>query len=337
MYQTDTLVPLQGTISDTIDETVAGVIEFLPTILAAVVILLVGYVIGRVLGGVVTRVVRKIGVGRYAQGTAIEDVSEGDSIARSLGLLVSYYVYFVAVFAAANVLDIPELSDLLGDLAGFLPVILGAVVILVIGFVVGRIVGDIVSKVVGSLGIGPYLQGTPLEQFGDQEGEFGRIVGKLVTYYVYLLTLLTVAEAIDIPELSDLLNGFAAYLPVLAGGLIVLLVGIWLAEKVSDIVGESGQSRGVGLAAVAVKILIYYLTITIVLGTIGFEVAALTTLFTALVVSFFGALGLALAIGIGIAVGLGGQDFVAENIDDWADTVGSVGERDQMDDDRMDD
>jgi len=326
MYQPVTFAPLQGTIDNTIDDTIADVIEFLPTIIAALVILLVGYIIGRILGNLVTRVVRKIGVGRYAEGTAIEEVSDGDGIARGLGLLVSYYVYFVAVFAAVNVLEISELSDLLRDLAGFLPVILGAIVILVIGFVVGRIIGDIVSKIVGSFGIAPYLRETPLERFSDQKGEFGRIVGKLVTYYIYLLTLLTVAEVIEVPALSELLNRFAAYLPALAGGLIVLLVGIWLAERVGDIVRESGEGRPVGLAATGVKILIYYLTITIVLGTIGFQVTALTTMFTAFVVAFFGALGLALAIGIGIAVGLGGQDFVAENIDDWANSIGGIGD-----------
>lgn len=195
--------------------------------------------------------------------------------------------------------------------------------------VVGRIVGDIVSKVVGSFGIAPYLRDTPLEQFADQKGEFGRIVGKLVTYYIYLLTLLAVAEVIEVPALSELLNDFAGYLPTLAGGLIVLLVGIWLAERVSEIVHESGSGRAIGLAALGVKILIYYLTITIVLATIGFEIEALTTLFTAFVVAFFGALGLALAIGIGIAVGLGGQDFVAENIDDWANSLGEMTDSDE--------
>lgn len=124
------------------------------------------------------------------------------------------------------------------------------------------------------------------------------------------------------------MNEFAAYLPALAGGLAVLLVGIWLAEKVADIVRESGEGRPVGLAAVGVKVLIYYLTITIVLGTIGFQVTALTTLFTAFVVAFFGALGLALAIGAGVALGLGGQDFVANNIDDWADSATGAAETD---------
>jgi hypothetical protein len=121
-------------VSDAIDEAITDAIDYLPVVVGALVILVVGYVIGRFLGGVVTRAVRRLGVDRYASGTAFEGAGEGDAIARALGKLVSYYVYFVAALAAANVLDIPELSELLADLGSFLPVILGAVVVLVIGF-----------------------------------------------------------------------------------------------------------------------------------------------------------------------------------------------------------
>jgi hypothetical protein len=78
-----------------------------------------------------------------------------------------------------------------------------------------------------------------------------------------------------------------------------------------------------------VKILIYYITITIALGTIGFEIDPLTSLFTTFMVAFLGALALALAIGIGVAVGLGGKDYVAENIDGWMGQARSVAELDE--------
>jgi len=304
----------------TIEQTIADVIAVLPTVIAALVVLLVGYIIGRVLGSVVTRVVRRIGISDYTGGTAVEgveSVESDDGIAKTLGKIVAYYVYFVAILAAADILGISQLTDILSELAAFLPVVLGAIVVLVIGFIVGRVVGDIVAGVVGGLDIGSYLRETPLEQLGDTEGEFGRIVGKLVTYYIYLLTLLAVADILAISILSELLNTFAGYLPALFGGLVVLLIGIWVAERVADLVHEMGTGRPISLAALLVKVFIYYITVTIVLGAIGFDISVLTNLFTTFVVAFFGAFALALAIGIGVAIGLGGQDFVAENIDGW--------------------
>ncbi|WP_336135026.1 mechanosensitive ion channel family protein [Natronomonas amylolytica] len=319
-------------VSTAIEQTIADVIAYLPTLISALVILVIGYIIGRIVGGIVTRVVRSIGISKYTQGTAIEEVGSGDGVSKALGKIVAYYIYFVALLAAADVLGIPQLTDLLSELAAFLPVILGALVVLVIGFVIARILGDIVSGIVGSLGVGQYLRETPLEPLSESEGEFGRLVGKLVTYYVYLLTLMAVADILAIGALSSLLNTFAAYLPVLIAGFIVLLVGIWIAERVGELIADTDDSRMIQLASVGVKLLIYYITITIVLATIGFNITTLTTLFTAFVAAFFGALALALAIGIGIAVGLGGQDYVAENIDGWMDTtVGTVTDEESTD------
>jgi hypothetical protein len=309
-------VPLQFQIGDTVRQTLADVVAYLPTLIGALVILLVGWIVGRLLGGVVTRIVRRLGIGRYTDGTAMEEVG-ADSVARALGRLVAYYVYFVALVAAVDVLNIDLLTELLSDLGAFLPVVLGALAVLVVGFVVGRVIGDVVSGVVGGIGIGPYLRDTPLEQLGDTDGEFGRLVGRVVTYYVYLLTLLAVADILRVDALSAFLDELVAYLPALVGGLLVLLVGIWVAERVGGLVADAGDSRAVGLASVAVKVLIYYVAVTMALGAVGFSVAPLTNLFTAFVVAFLGALALALAIGIGVAVGLGGQEYVAENVDDW--------------------
>ena len=319
MVMQNTITVLQ--IGNAVEQAVADAIAYLPTVVAALVILLVGYLIGRILGGLVTRIVRRLGVDRYTDGTAMADVGSGDGIARALGTIVAYYVYFVAILAAADVLRIPQLTQLLSELGAFLPVVLGALVVLVIGFVAGRVIGDIVADVVGGFGIGPYLDDTPLEQLGDTEGEFGRIVGQLVTYYVYLLTLLAVADILAIDALSSLLDLFASYLPALIGGLLVLLVGIWIAERVAGLVRGMGDGRTIHAASLVVKVFIYYITVTIAVATIGFDVSVLTNLFTAFVAAFFGALAIALAIGIGLAVGLGGQDYVAENIDGWVDAA----------------
>jgi hypothetical protein len=330
-------VPGQVSVIDSINSTIAGVIGFLPTIVGALLVLLIGYIIGRILGGIVTRVVRAIGLRTYAKNTVVGEAgpSGGDGLARAIGKIVSYYVYFVAILAAVDLLGIEALSALFGDIGGFLPVLLGALLVLIIGFIIGRIVGDAVGDAVGGFGIGPYLTDTPLERFGDQKGEIGRLVGTLVTYYIYLLTLVAVADIVQIEALSSLLNAFAGYLPALIGGLVVLLVGVWIAERAGRLVSGIDGSRGMALAGLAVRLLIYYITITIALDTIGFETTVLTNLFTTFVVAFFGALALALAIGIGVAVGLGSQDYVRENVGSW---VGSAQEsvRDESEDESED-
>lgn len=307
--------------------TVDRVIEYLPTLLGAAGILAIGLVVGKFLGGLVARIARRAGIGHYADGTAVEGVERNDGISRGLGKLVAYYVYLVALLAAADVLGIQELTDLLSNLGSYAPIVLGALAVLVVGFVAGRVVGELAAGLVSDFGVGRYLRETPFEDLGD-EYSVSYLVGKVVTYYVYLLTLLAAADILQIDALSALLNRFAAYLPALTAGVLVLLVGVWLAERAAAVVEESDDGRATHLAGLAVKLFVYYVTVTIALSTLGVDVTVLTDLFTVAVVTFFGALGLALAIGVGVAVGLGGQDFVSENIDDWAASVSGTLEED---------
>lgn len=299
------------------------IVDYLPTLLGAIAILLVGYVAGRFLGGLVARMVRRVGVRRYTDGTAVEGVGRNDGVPRGLGKIVAYYVYFVALLAAADILGIQELTDLLAGLGSYMPVVLGALAVLIVGFIAGRVVGDLVAGVVSDFGVSRYLRETPFEDVGD-EYSFSHLVGRLVTYYVYLITLLAAADILEIGALSELLNRFASYLPALGAGLLVLLVGVWLAERAAGAVMDSGEGRATHLAGIGVKLLVYYLTVTIVLATVGVDVTILTDLFLTIAVLLVGGLALSLAIGAGLAFGLGGQEFVAENIDDWAASVNAT-------------
>ncbi len=299
-----------------LQDTVASIVAFIPVLVSAIVVLIIGWIVGRILGGITTRILEGIGLSDYAQDTPLESEGE-DGVASALGTLVAYLIYFYAILAAANVLGIQILSQLLSNIGQFLPVVLSAIVILVIGFVIGRVVGDIIADLIGEFGLEGYLRDTPLENITAAVGGFGGIIGTLAEYYIYFLTLLTAADVLQIPILSRLLNNFAGYVPTLIGGLIVLFLGILLAEFVEDVVADTDASRLTTLIGLGVKLFIYYIAITIALNTIGFSTTVLTTLFTAAVTAFFGALGLALAIALGIGVGWGSKDYVAENIDDW--------------------
>jgi hypothetical protein len=322
-------LPLQVGLGAAIEETLGGIVEFVPVVVGVLVVLLIGYIIGRVLGGIVTRLLQGVGLSKYVPASM---KAQPGALERSLGKLVSYYVYFIALLAAADILGIAILSDLLANLAEFLPTILGAIVVLVIGFLIGRIVGGIVEDVVGGLGLAGVVQDTPLERFADSEGEFGHIVGMLVEYYIYLITLLAAADILDIPGLSTLLDTFAGYIPALIGGLVILVVGILVAEFVEELVVNAVEGRVGRVAGVAVKVFVYYIVVTLALSAIGFDTAILTNMFTVFVTAFFGTLAVALAIGVGVGVGLGSKDYVADNIGGWVDNArASVAEPDGSD------
>ncbi|MGQ5516419.1 hypothetical protein [Halococcus saccharolyticus] len=104
---------------------------------------------------------------------------------------------------------------------------------------------------------------------------------------------------------------------MLLGGLAVLVVGIYVADLLGDLVASADRSRAADIAGLVVQLFVYYIVIVFALDTAGFDTSVLTTLFASFVMALFGALGLAAAIAIGIGLGWGSKDCVADNIDGW--------------------
>jgi MFS family permease len=273
------VLPLQLAGSEQrLSQVIGQILSFLPVILSAIVILAVGLVVGRLLEAIVVRVLQGIGLSDYTGGTALETSGEegADSNTRS-GKVAAFYVYFVAILAA-DVLQIPVLSDLLAQISAFVPVVISAIVVLVLGFIVGRVIRDIIADLISGFNLGQYLRDTPLGRFADQKGEFGNIVGALVAYYVYFLTIVTAANILQIGVLSRLLSQFAGYLPTLIGGLAVLIAGILIGDFVGGLVANIDGRRITDIFGVAAKVFIYYMTATLTLNTIGFATDVLTKL-----------------------------------------------------------
>lgn len=311
------LLQLQS--QDPVNEMAETIISFIPDLLGAILILVIGGIVGLVLGGVVASVLEKVGLDQYVRGTPLDN-GESRRLSRAVGTLVKYFVYYITLMAVAGFLGIQVLSDLLSNIGSYLPVILGAVGILIVGFIIGRVLEDIVADLVGGFGVEPYLDGTPLENLTKERG-LGGLVGQVVALYVYFLTILAVADTLQIPVLSGLLTSITTYIPQLIGALVILLVGIWLGDWVGKIVADTDGSKLTTYAGVGVKVLIYYITVTITLQRAGFDASILTTFFTIVVGAIAGALAIAFIIAVGVGGALGSKDYIADNIADWVESA----------------
>ncbi|WP_233738246.1 mechanosensitive ion channel [Halocatena pleomorpha] len=296
------------------------IISYIPQLIAALIVLLVGWIVGRLLGRIVTTVLKKADVERFVPGGDGDgrDGTDGGGVglARGLGKLVKYYVYFIAVLAAAEILAIPMLTELLSDVGAYLPVILAAVVILLVGFIIGRVLEDIIADLIGGLGFDMHLTGTPLERLTERRG-IGGLIGQLVALYVYFIALVAAADTLNISVLSNLLNTITVYIPQLIGGAAVLLVGIWIGDWLGTQVAETDHSKLTDYVGIGVKVIVYYLVITMALQTAGFNASILNTLFVIAMAALFGSLAIAFIIAAGVGGALGSKDYIADNIADW--------------------
>jgi hypothetical protein len=124
-----------------------SVIAYLPNIIAAIIILLIGWIIGRLLGKYVALFLDKIGVDdalvKTSVGKAIEQT--GTSVVRFFDLIVRWFVYLIALLAAANVLQLVFLTDMLNTIVLYLPNIAAFLIILIAGFILVDYFADFLS------------------------------------------------------------------------------------------------------------------------------------------------------------------------------------------------
>ena len=109
-------------------------------------------------------------------------------------------------------------------------------------------------------------------------------------------------------------SAFLSNLPNLIGGIIILMVGIVLSDWMGELVKRSfspeiSQVPYMNLVGDGIKVILYFITITIALKQLGIDVTILYIVAQAL------AWGIALSLGVaaGIAVGWAIED----GIKDW--------------------
>jgi small-conductance mechanosensitive channel len=119
------------------------IIVFLPDLLAAIVILIIGWIVGRLLGRGIAALLDRLGVddalARTSVGKAIVRQYGGEGtrgIVQFFDLIVRWFVYLIAILAAANVLNLSFLTGLVQQIIAFLPNVAAFVILLIVGFIV---------------------------------------------------------------------------------------------------------------------------------------------------------------------------------------------------------
>jgi small-conductance mechanosensitive channel len=135
-------------ISEAINEAINEAITFLPRLVGAFLILLVGWILGRVLGGFVTRLADKVELDRMVLETPLGNILGGTerAVSKAFGTLARWFIYALAILAAADVLSIAVLSEWINTAVSYLPAFLAGLLIIVLGFVVADFIGDAIKR-----------------------------------------------------------------------------------------------------------------------------------------------------------------------------------------------
>jgi small-conductance mechanosensitive channel len=125
------------------------IVEMLPRVAGAIIALIIGWIAGRALGKGVSKVLDKAGVDDALRPTIFGRVLERSGITTVgfFDLLVRWFVYLIAIFAAVDILQIAILTEYMSMVVAYLPSLIAGVILLIAGFIVTDYITDFMKKV----------------------------------------------------------------------------------------------------------------------------------------------------------------------------------------------
>lgn len=205
-------------------------------------------------------------------------------------------------------------QQFLNEIASALPRIIGAIIILIIGWLLAKLVKRLFVKFLQLIKIDYITEKSGIEKFLKDGGlsiTSIDIIGTLVYWFLMLIVIMATLNSLNLTGASVLFNEVLLYIPNIIVSIVILIIGIYLARMVSQILKTSlmgMKDKTSKLISQIAYVSIIILTIFVTLSQLNIATEIVTSAFQII----FGAICLALAL----AFGLGGRDKAAEIIND---------------------
>ena len=139
-----------------VTEALQNFLGFLPALIGALLILILGWIISGLLAGLVERGLQAIGFERAAQSTGISGFIQrsGSSWTASaiVAEIVKWFIRLLAIQAAASILGLTQISQIVNAIMLWLPNLVVAIVIVVIGTLIAKFVSGLVRGSTSQMG-----------------------------------------------------------------------------------------------------------------------------------------------------------------------------------------
>lgn len=197
-------------------------------------------------------------------------------------------------------------SNVLDRIVNFLPNLLGAVIVLVIGWLLAVLLEKLLKRVLKLIGLQKLFEIVKIESIVKKakfKTDTVGIISALVKWIILIITFLTAADVLGLPQVADFFAVILGYVPNVIAAAAIILIGAVLAHFLADVIRGSTEAGGLAYSSFLAKltsVAIWIFSILAALVQLGIAHDLIRTLFTGVVAL--------LAIAGGLAFGLGGQD-----------------------------
>jgi len=211
-------------------------------------------------------------------------------------------------------LFIESSQQFLNEIAIALPKILGAILILLLGWIIARLLKRLFVKFLNLVRLNYVTEKSGVDKFlkdGGVKVNTVEVLGTLFYWIIMLIVIMATLNSLSLTAASELFHEIMLYIPNIIVAIAILIIGIYLARMISQIIKTSltsMQDKTSNLISQITYVAIIVLTVFVTLGQLNIAPTIVSSAFQII----FGAICLSLAL----AFGLGGREKAAEFLDD---------------------
>ncbi len=205
------------------------------------------------------------------------------------------------------------LEPLINQVLISIPNIVGALFVFIIGYIIAKMVAKMVKKLLDKLNadkLGEKLNEVDLLKKSNFNIEISSVLSKIFYYLMMLFFLVASVDILGMDSLSNLVRDLINYIPQFLTALVLLAVGLVIADTLSGIIKSTCASLGIPSAGIIGSMAFWIIFLTI--GVSALSQAGIDTDFIRANISILLAgVIFAFAIGYGLASKSTVENFLA--------------------------
>ncbi len=295
-----------------------NLLGFLPNLFGAAVILFLGWLAAKIVRQVVTNLLAATGLDRLGERVGVGSTSGKQTLSGLIGVVVYAFILIPVAISALNALQLEAVSapasQMLSTILSAIPAVFTAALILGVAYMVGRFASGLVAELLARAGFNNLPAKLGLG-WKPQEGQ--RSPSDMAGYLVLITTLffaaMEAARQLGFEALAQILVQFVEFAGHIFLGLIIFVIGLWVANVAANMIQSSDRKEKRLLATLA-RVSILLLVSAMALRQMG--------LADEIINMAFGLLLAAVALASGLAFGLGSREVAGRTVERWSKRIG---------------
>jgi len=212
-------------------------------------------------------------------------------------------------------------KTVISQISQFLINVLLVVIILIIGWIIAKIIKTLVTKLLRTIKLDQLSDRIDLDSILAKGGisySLSELIGVICYWLALLITFVVAINAIGLTVAANLLNRVVLYVPNIIAAVFILILGMFVATLLSNIVKTAANNAGISQAKLLgkiVEVVVIIFAVAITLEQLGIAAKIIELTITVVLAS--------LGLGMALAFGLGCKDIAARFISDLIDNLKS--------------